>query len=48
MKAIDVTNRKTGGLIKFGGNDLKRRHKMKQEKLSKCYTTNWDELLEVD
>ncbi len=48
MKAIDVTNKKTGGLIKFGNNDLKRRHKMKQEKLSKCYTTNWDELLEVD
>jgi DNA polymerase V len=48
MKAIDVTNRKTGGLIKFGGNDLKTRHKMKQEKLSKCHTTNWDELLEVD
>jgi DNA polymerase V len=48
MKAIDVTNKKTGGLVKFGGNDLKRRHKMKQEKLSKCCTTNWDELLEVD
>ena len=48
MKAIDVTNWKTGGLIKFGGNDLKRRHKMKQEKLSKCCTTRWNELLEVD
>jgi DNA polymerase V len=48
MKAIDVTNRKTGGLVKFGGNDLKTRHKMKQEKLSKCHTTNWDDLLEVD
>lgn len=48
MKAIDATNRKTGGMIKFGGNDFKRRHKMRQEKLSPCYTTNWNELLEVD
>ena len=48
MKAIDVTNRKTGGMIKFGGNDFKRRHKMRQEKLSQCYTTNWNELLEVE
>lgn len=48
MKAIDLTNKKTGGLVKFGGNDLKRRHKMKQEKLSQCYTTNWNEILQVN
>ena len=48
MKAIDATNRKTGGIVKFGGNDLKRRHKMRQEKLSQCYTTNWNEILQVD
>lgn len=48
MKSIDSINRKTGGMVKFGQNDLSRRHKMRQEKLSKRYTTNWNEILEID
>ncbi len=48
MKSIDMINKRTGGMVKFGGTDLKRIHKMKQENLSKRYTTNWSELLEVD
>lgn len=48
MKTIDMINKKSNGKVKFGGTDLKRVHKMKQQNLSKRYTTNWGELLEVD
>lgn len=47
MKAIDSTNNKIGNnIIRFGNNGAKR-FDMRQEKLSKRYTTNWDELPEV-
>jgi len=48
MKSIDMINKQTNGKVKFGGTDLKRVHKMKQENLSNRYTTNWAEILEVD
>lgn len=47
MRTIDSINFRTGGKIKFGQNDLVRKWKMRQEKLSKRCTTNWDEILEV-
>ena len=49
MKAIDRVNANLGvNKVKFGSQDFGRAWKMRQEKLSKRYTTNWDELLEVD
>lgn len=47
MKSIDTINHKIGFKVKFGQNDMNRRHKMRQEKLSPCYTTKWDQLLVV-
>jgi DNA polymerase V len=47
MNAIDKTNKKVGGKIKFGQNDLGRKWKMKQEKLSPCYTTRFTDILTV-
>lgn len=48
MKVIDKTNKKVGGKIKFGQNDLNRKWKMKQEKLSPCYTTRFSEILTIN
>lgn len=49
MQAMDTINNKLGeNKLKLASQDLKRTWKMKQEKLSKRYTTNWDELLEVE
>jgi DNA polymerase V len=48
FKAIDQINQKTGNKIQFGSNDLKRRWKMKQEKLSKRYSTRLNEVLTVN
>lgn len=48
FKAIDQINQKTGKKIQFGSNDLKRRWKMKQEKLSKRYSTRLNEVLTVN
>lgn len=49
MKVIDSTNEKIGGqVIRFGTNAMGKRWKMKQQQLSKRYTTNWNELLEVE
>jgi len=47
MQTIDFVNKRYGNVVKFGRNDLKKRWKMKQLKVSKRYTTNWDEILEV-
>jgi DNA polymerase V len=47
MRAIDMTNNKIGGKIKFGQNDLGRKWKMRQEKLSPCYTTRFNDLLTI-
>ena len=47
MQTIDLVNKRHGNVIKFGRNDLKKRWKMKQLKVSKRYTTNWNDILEV-
>jgi len=48
LKAIDQINLKTGNKIQFGGNDLKKRWKMRQEKLSYRYTTRLIEVITVN
>ena len=47
MKSLDVLNKRYGNKVVFGRNDLKRRHKMKQEKLSPCYSTRFEDILTV-
>lgn len=48
MGTLDSLNRKMGDKkVKLASQDLRRTWKMKQERLSKRYTTNWNELLEV-
>ncbi len=48
MKAIDGINTDFGkGKVKLGSQDLGRTWKMRQERLSNRYTTNWNEILEV-
>ncbi len=48
LKAIDKINLKTGNKILFGHNDLKKRWKMRQEKLSNRYTTRINEVITVN
>lgn len=48
MKVVDKLNKKMGDKVKFGGEDLNRKWKMKQEKLSPCYTTRFSELLTIN
>lgn len=49
MKTIDGLNRKIGNhKIKLGSQDLKRTWKMRQDHLSKNYTTNFNQLIEID
>jgi len=47
MKTIDRLNKSENGKIKFGGQDLGRTWKMKQERLSKRYSTRLDEVIIV-
>lgn len=48
MKAIDGINDKIGNTkVMLGGQDLGRKWKMKQERLSPSYTTRWGDLLKV-
>lgn len=47
MKSLDVLNKRYGNKVVFGRNDLKRRHKMKQEKLSPCYSTRFEDILTI-
>lgn len=47
LQAIDKINLKTGNKIQFGSNDLKKRWKMRQQNLSKRYTTRLDEVITV-
>ncbi|SFZ94426.1 DNA polymerase V [Flaviramulus basaltis] len=49
MKSIDLLNKSIGKTkVKLASQDLGRTWKMRQEKLSQRYTTNWNELLEVE
>ncbi|OYQ34433.1 SOS mutagenesis and repair protein UmuC [Flavobacterium cyanobacteriorum] len=47
MKAMDATNRKMGGRIIRLGTQAEKTWDMKQEKLSRRYTTNFNEILVV-
>lgn len=47
MKSMDILNKKHGNKVLFGRNDLKKRHKMKQEKLSPCFTTRIEDLITI-
>ncbi len=48
MKAMDVLNKKFGASkVKLASQDLDRTWKMRQERLSPCYTTKWKDLLVV-
>ena len=48
MKSIDSINSNLGvSKVKFGNQDMGRTWKMRQEKPSKKYTTNWDDPLEI-
>ena len=49
MRSMDSINSKYGSATsKLASQDLKRTWKMKQERLSPCYTTKWNDLLKVD
>ncbi|MGB2128571.1 MAG: Y-family DNA polymerase [Flavicella sp.] len=49
MKAVDTLNKGIGRQkVKFGGQDLGRFWKMKQEKLSQRYTTRLDEIISIN
>ena len=48
MKAMDGLNKKFGAAkVKLASQDLERTWKMRQERLSPCYTTKWKDLLIV-
>lgn len=47
MKTIDQLNKDENGKVKFGGMDLGRTWKMKQERLSNRYTSRIDEIIRV-
>jgi DNA polymerase V len=48
MPVLDKLNLKLGDKIKFGGQDLKRKWKMKQENLSPCFSTNLNDIITVN
>lgn len=48
MKSLDELNKRYGNKVVFGRNDLKRRHKMKQEKLSPCYSTRFEDIITIN
>lgn len=47
MPVLDRINLKLGDKIKFGGQDLKRKWKMRQEHLSPCYSTKLKDIITV-
>jgi len=47
MKAIDHTNKTCGNTLRLASQDLGKKWKMKQNRLSPCYTTNWDDIITV-
>lgn len=48
MVAMDSTNKKCGNKLRLASQDLGKKWKMKQERLSPCYTTNWDDIIIVE
>jgi DNA polymerase V len=48
MHALDLINEKYGrNTLKLADQGLSNKHALKQEKRSKSYTTDWDEILEI-
>lgn len=47
MKAIDHTNKTCGDTLRLASQDLDKKWKMKQDRLSPCYTTNWNDIITV-
>jgi DNA polymerase V len=47
MPILDRINLKLGDKVKFGGQDLKRKWKMKQSNLSPCFSTNLNQIITV-
>jgi len=48
MKSVDKLNDLMGrNKVKFAVQGLDRKWKMRQEQLSPCYTTNWNDILEI-
>ncbi|MGM0933113.1 MAG: DUF4113 domain-containing protein [Bacteroidota bacterium] len=47
MRTIDRLNKTENGKVKFAGMDPGRTWKMKQERLSKRYTSRIDEIIRV-
>ncbi|WP_312398359.1 Y-family DNA polymerase [Chryseobacterium sp.] len=48
MKVLDKLNiSKMDPVVTIASNDLKKREKMLRERLSKCYTTKWNDLIEI-
>ena len=47
MKTIDQLNNKHYDSLRFGSQDLGKKWKMKQDRLSPSYTTNWNDILTV-
>jgi DNA polymerase V len=48
MQVLDKMNVKMGEKVKFGGQDLKRKWKMRQERLSPCYSTNLNDIITIN
>lgn len=49
MKALDELNRRMGrDTVKIAVQGFGRDWQLRQERKSRCYTTRWQELLEVD
>jgi len=49
MKVIDGINLRHGkNSVVFGGMDIKSLVKLRQENLSKKYTTSWNELISIN
>ena len=48
MAAIDDVNAKVGrGAVFFAAQGIKQPWQMRRERLSPCYTTQWDQLMRV-
>ncbi|WP_341485023.1 DUF4113 domain-containing protein [Christiangramia aestuarii] len=47
MKVVDQLNFRENGKVKFGGQDLGRTWKIKQERLSNRFSTRFNELITV-
>ena len=48
MQTMDKLNiSKMDPVVRIASQDLNKREKMRREKLSQCFTTKWNELIEI-